>query len=105
MTDAEINRDLALAIGYATEDVWQKNEHQVVVRRHHLDEPRWCHFSHRDPTVIWPIAVRYNKMPKLGHSGNLWHCRIPSSTEILIASAETPEKAVAMAVIAMHKER
>lgn len=103
MTDAEISKALALAIGYAPDDVWQKSLHSVVVRRRCGGVFTWHHFDYRDPTVIWPIAVRYNMMPrKVLRKGAFlygrWYCRV--GMERIYLDADTPEKVVAMAVIA-----
>ena len=66
MTPTEIDRKLALAIGYRPEDVKVYSDGSVGVVRH---EPYgnggkvWRYqkvFSHQDPTVILPIMERYD---------------------------------------------
>ena len=79
MTDIEISKALALAIGW-TEDRRDENgcldpdvitegalfgqEDGVFVW---VDGSMWKRFDYRDPAVIWPIAERYNAFPN-----NIW---------------------------------
>lgn len=116
MTDAEINRDLALAIGYAPSDVqvviFGRQDSDQYVNVKHTNGGSgvaWRLFDFRRFDVIWPIAVRYHKMPaqefRHGRYYGEWYCAMPSSMGTTIIRAETPEKAVALAVIAMHKEQ
>lgn len=65
MTDAELSRQLALAIG------WPENAQWPAPRMAAIDGggvqcwtgSGWRHFDYRDPAVIWPIAERYNCFP------------------------------------------
>lgn len=68
MTDhADLSRRLALAIG------WVEGDMVPVPRTLHLIEPEvvwildddkvWRIFDYRDPSVIWPIAERYDAFP------------------------------------------
>lgn len=75
MTDIEISRALALAIGW-TEDRRDENgclDPDVIIEGEAFcqeagvfvwfDEIQWKRFDYRDPTVIWPIAERYSLFP------------------------------------------
>ena len=55
MTNTEIDRKLALAIGYSVQDIGVYLPEIVGVLRH----ATWQKFSHQDPTVILPIMERY----------------------------------------------
>lgn len=104
MTDLEINKALALAIGWTENrrdengcldpdiavfgDCPNKDDDEVKV----WDGVRWRTFDYRDPTVIWPIAKRYYKFPRLCHgrwTAGVW----------ITKGYATPEEAIAMAVI------
>lgn len=68
MTNQEINKALALAIGYTPERV--RNIHGWVEVRNdysRMDGPRpysgWQRFDHTDPAVIWPIAKKFDCFP------------------------------------------
>lgn len=96
MTDLEISKALALAIGYSDADtgrtiqkVWTlSGELKIQVLRH-----VWQTFDYRDWNVISPIAERYNCFPK--KMINEWAVlRYDQS-----AYANTPQKAIALAVI------
>lgn len=95
MTDAEISRRLALAIG------WPKvttHPDAVYVREFADQTPR--PFDYRDPAVIWPIAERYNLFPE--KIGNEWWSFLPNSDDY--THSDTAAKAVALAVIKLHRE-
>jgi len=101
MTDAEISRELALAIGYtaseinATPDfcnVWHKTGPG------HFFCDAWHHFDYTDPLVIWPIAKRYKCFPyhsAFDRPGRQWASVVGGK----MFEAATPEMAVALAVI------
>ena len=97
MTDLEIDLALALAIGWKDEpnkmrvsDVWGL---QVWI-------DYWANFSHHDWNVIGPIAERYNCFPgSLGHSSD-WFTNVAGHTGVY---ADTPQKAIALAVIGAKK--
>ena len=99
MTDIEIDKALALAIGhkvaYAT--VMGEGIPQVWVRV----DPRelWAIrvFDHRDWNVIGPIAARYDCFPCRfqDHKGIEWGALSSGSWSY----ADTPQKAIALAVI------
>lgn len=88
MTDLEIDKALALAIGWKDEpnkmrvsDVWGL---QVWI-------DYWANFSYRDWNVIGPIAARYDCFPKKDCRGD-WVNKIYQHTT-------TPQLATALAVI------
>lgn len=108
MTDAEISRRLALAIGWEPNNVttqWGKGEFahcfggvQFVQDGH----GSWRLFDYRDPSVIWPVAERFNCFPEKYRAN-----RYPGADEILWSAkgvvADTAAKAVALAVIKHHE--
>lgn len=99
MTDSEISKALALAIGWRDDnvhvirgavfvDVWSG---PVVHNYRKLD--------YRDWNVIGPIAEKYNAFPKYGGPLMGWECWIEDG----YAHADTPQKAIALAVIGAKK--
>jgi len=92
MTDKEINRRLALAIGYARRDVKTYGNGVVQVlwgeNRRIFDFMEW--------QTIGPIAEQYNCFP---HKCNLLNL---SEWRYGVHIAETPQKAIALAVIAAY---
>ena len=105
MTDAEISKALALAIGWKS--VWTWNE-EVLVDYHSKDRCRidsiWRNgraFDYRDPAVIWPIAERYDCFP-LRPFGKCGDAKWLSVTTGFAGQGDTAAKAVALAVIGAH---
>lgn len=101
LSDLEISEALALAIGWKKEQIHKNlfiDVLQVVVR----DNDEWAvmqAFDYRDWSVIGPIAEKYNCFPtKMGYG--LWDASIAFGT---IYGAETPQKAIALAVIGAEK--
>ena len=95
MTDIEIDRALALAIGWKDEpnkmrvsDLWGL---QVWIGY-------WSNFGHRDWRVIGPIAERYDCFP-LRLSGRAWEAISRGKYKLGFVKADTPQKAIALAVI------
>jgi hypothetical protein len=108
MTDLEISKALALAIGWGRVQVIGDN---VLVYTGNPYDKVWYSGSHswvynnrifdyRDWAAIGPIAERYNCFPTAMGYG-LWSSRIGNGT---IYDAETPQKAIAMAVIGAKNE-
>jgi len=96
MTDLEINKALALAIG------WDKNLIDVEVWGEEpwieiWDKPArtWRVFDYRDWAVIGPIAERYNAFPWRTVDG--WVSVLDYRFE------NTPQRAIALAVIEARK--
>lgn len=100
MTDLEISKALALAIGWKDHQItvtrarWGGNTEWedlcicVVADGQKYGRPFW----YTDWNVIGPIAARYNKFPLKMTSG-LW------VTDLDQVGADTPQKAIALAVI------
>jgi len=104
MNDTEISKALALAIGW-TEDRRDENgclDPDVIAEAASfgqadgifvwIDESMWKRFDYRDPTVIWPIAERYNCFPSRWRDEG-W------AVGLNLAVYDTAAKAVAFAVI------
>lgn len=96
MTDLEINRQLLLAIGH---NEWRtsyslKGDHRTTVFVFHSGY--WRNFDYKDWATISPIAEMYNLFPYMhkidGKPDGLWVVW-PDTKE------DTPQKAIAMAVI------
>ena len=129
MTDLEISKALALAIGW-TENRLDENrcldpdialfggygfKDEIKVW---FDE-KWCTFDYRDPAVIWPIAECYSVFPSSVSNGDYaaaekrgypinrqWEClrwhyeKIKGKARGWVRyEADTAAKAVALAVI------
>ena len=95
MTDhAEINRQLALAIGW--KELLVDLYGQLWVGE--SGQPLTGVFDYRHPDVIWPIAERYNCFPTLG---TRWVSNVLDSVGFYYGcvGADTPALAVALAVI------
>jgi hypothetical protein len=95
MTNLEISKALALAIGYPRSYVNVLGEpKQVWVQT--LKGYAWSIrvFDYRDWNVIGPIAERYNLFPYKASDG-LWFVQNPALFEL----TDTPQKAIALAVI------
>ena len=97
MKDAEISKALAMAIGWPESDIdasgyWVFVCYEVAT----LAQPAtWRIFDYRNPTVIWPIAERYDCFPMKVYS------KIPKWQAITneVYESDTAAKAVAIAVI------
>ena len=95
MTDLEISKALALAIGYEPEDVSQyKDTATVFYNRKAL----WRTFDYRDWNIIGPIAEKFDCFPYKWKDGT-YTCRA-TAYDIY---ADTPQKAIALAVIGAKK--
>lgn len=105
MTDLEISKALALAIGW-TEDrvVLGYSDPDILIQDDKVFVwfcRAWAPFDYRDPAVIWPIAERYNCFPfrqcaRSGRFTGQWVAWYEQRTDGL---ADTASKAVALAVI------
>ena len=100
MTDIEIDRALALAIGHETAcvNVLGEGIPQVWVQVDPRFEWAIRVFDHRDWNVIGPIAARYDCFPS-----NLQPQGWRSSARCCCVYADTPQKAIALAVIGAKK--
>jgi len=100
MTDIEISRQLALAIGYLPEHV-KVDRGFVWVSRSFVTSSgitweTWQIFTHDDPSVIWPIAERFDCFPIRGGEDGLWVSSVNYSN---FQHSDSAAKAVALAVI------
>ena len=98
MTDAEISRRLALAIGWPHVQTSATGLRALVSETDH----EWYGFDYRDPAVIWPIAEHFNAFPLYIKESKDWTALVEFNfrTE---ASSDTAAKAVAIAVIKAHE--
>jgi len=96
MTDLEISKALALAIGWKKAQMRTK-EKRLWLRTHGVFSGFWSPFDHRDWNVIGPIAERYNCFPAKDMYRR-WVAGVYPYTY-----ADTPQKAIAMAVIGAKK--
>ena len=95
MTNLEIDKALALAIGWTANDMRFYVDGKFGLRDNSLDEVhQYRLFSHLDWNVIGPIAERYNVFPYQWQDGR-WGA--PRFT--IMHYADTPQKAIALAVI------
>ena len=95
MTDLEISRQLALAIGWEEDQLVQYEAHLVIYKRRHFAK----RFDYRDWNVIGPIAERYELLV------DFEQCQVCAGESIKgdWISADTPQKAIALAVIGAKK--
>ena len=93
MTDLEIDKALALAIGYKLFDVKFHDDMWV-----YHDRYGWRVFDHRDWNVIGPIAEKYNCFP-LRLRGGAWEAISRGKYKLGFVKSDTPQKAIALAVI------
>ena len=114
MTDIEIDKALALAIGWTEDRIDEGGLLDPDVAEFggsgYADEVKvwsgevWRTFSYTDPTVIWPIAERYNAFPyalrdKSGKLTGMWN--VLTTVDHI---GDTAARAVALAVIGMAKK-
>jgi len=98
MTDLEISKALAIAIGWTPSKMNSDTKSLWI-----LESGRLRKFDYRDPMIIWPIAERYNAFPRrTSESWMALHRKLSPGVSHPYY-AYTPEKAVALAVIAAKK--
>ena len=96
MTDLEISKALALAIGWKPEQLQDRKKYMLAPRS--IDAMDfWHRFDYRDWSVIGPIAERYNCFP-VKDMYRRWVAGVYPYTY-----TDTPQKAIALAVI--HGEK
>ena len=98
MTDAEISRRLALAIG------WKADKIRLAADASYITVPAGPYdmqrlFDYRDPSVIWPIAERFYCFPV--RIKQRWAAQKQDISPIVWA--DNAAKAVALAVIEAHE--
>jgi len=94
MTNLEISKALALAIGWTTDRMFVSEEDVLELRTLDHAPWGWRPFDYRDWNVIAPIAQRYDCFPVKSTRKNWVVYRYPESIY-----ADTPQKAIALAVI------
>jgi hypothetical protein len=97
MTDLEISKALALAIGYNSTDVaFHEDMWAMVVHT----GAHWREFDFQDWNVIGPIAAKFDLFPMVAAChADQWAI----VTDKVQVYAETPQKAIALAVIEATK--
>jgi hypothetical protein len=93
MTDIEIDRALALAIGWKR--MLPNPEADGLKQCWVWAGSKWRLFSHKDWNVIGPIMERYNASPIKSPKGTWSAC----VDEVWVDGIDTPQKAIALAVI------
>ena len=96
MNDLEISKALALAIGWSMTNVLPSDENPTLMQCWVWVGYKWRVFDYRDWNVIAPIAERYNCFPY--RNGGAWW-----KTVNYMSWADTPQKAIALAVIGAKK--
>lgn len=96
MTDLEISKALALAIGWSYDQIFYNASSNII----EIDvAPYMRVFDYRDWNVIGPIAEKFDAFPTKVSSGAAWAniaYEAPHPTDVLV---DTAQKAIAMAVI------
>ena len=101
MTDLEISKALALAIGWPTEafclDPTEKTLWLCLHFYKATEQATWRVFDYRDPTIIWLIAERFDCFPfkSIKDDDEVW-C---AEGQFARFYESCSKKAVAMAVI------
>jgi len=98
VTDLEIDRALALAIGWKKAQMRTK-EKKLWLRTHGVFSGFWSPFDYRDWNVIGPIAEKFDAFP-IKNTNGTWTASVGGYGH---ATSDTPQKAVAMAVIGAKK--
>jgi hypothetical protein len=93
MTDLEISKRLALAIGWPELNIRVSTLTGKLLVLDEADGAEWRFFDYHDWNVIGPIAERYGCFPQ--EYQGMWTADFDCY--------ETPQKAIAMAVIGAKK--
>jgi len=101
MTDTEIDRRLALAIGYRPEDVQIERGCVYVVLKYYFGDV-WKRFDYRQWDVIGPIAERYDLFPTKLTDGRWRKVTVAGAPGFLLTDIvePTPQRAIALAALA-----
>ena len=89
MTDTEIDKALALAIGWETHQMWVGSTGNLYL---HVNSS-WRVFSHKDWNVIGPIAKQFRLLV------DFKTCVAWQPNMSVGKRGDTPQKAIALAVI------
>ena len=96
MKKTEINRRLALTIGYTADRVRISFGYCEVLNDYsRMDGPEeysgWQRFDHTDPAVIWPIAEKFDAFPTKFVDGtwftSISNCNEPEDAQTVAATA------------------
>lgn len=100
MSDAELNYQLALALGWSPNDIYREESFKDFIEVF-VDDVCTTRFSFKDPTVVWRVALQFDKMPrKEVRDGKIyWSVWMPDGPGTWTIEHESPERAVAMAVV------
>lgn len=101
MTDAEISRRLALAIGWPAKSVSFSILSGACMVNY--ADRLWRQFDYRDPAIIWPIAERFDCFPYRVSGPLTWYTKAPFAN--IGEYADTAAKAVALAVIKAKEQK
>lgn len=96
MTDVEINKALALAIGWKR--ILPNAEANAIKNCWVWTGRTWRLFNYKDWHVIGPIAARYNAFP-IQCSQDTWSACVGDGSDMWVDHIDTPQKAIALAVI------
>lgn len=99
MTDLEISKALALAIGWKPEQIIEYEGQEYIGLPAVILRPAIKLFSYKYWNVIGPIAERYYTFPERLDTGVWWVQRIGLTNLWVDVCEETPQKAIALAVI------
>jgi len=100
MTDIEISKQLALAIGHHRFDVRVGVTGNVLVLDKTGNHYIWRIFNYREWSVIGPIAERYDCFPE--RCCGEWSAMV-ATDHLTWIEADTPQKAIALAIIGANK--
>lgn len=107
MTNLEISKALALAIGW--KEPYGDPDVQIVWKpggAMHIEvwfQKEWRVFDYRDWNVIGPIAEKFDCFPWV-LTEQLWEAPVRAGSNVVrFCQANTPQKAVALAVIGARK--
>jgi hypothetical protein len=92
MTELELNRKLALAIGWREDQMRVVHGELQVAFCPEIPIFMWEEFDHTDWQVAGPIAESRNMFPCQDNAGK-W------SSDCWITEADTPQRAIALAAI------
>ena len=99
MTDIEIDKALALAIGWRDEPNKMRVSNVFGLQ---VWIGYWANFRHRDWNVIGPIAERYDCFPNQVYvNSGQWFSSVGMRGKS--STADTPQRAIALAVIGAKK--
>lgn len=103
MTNTDISRRLALAIGYAPQNVRVDDDGVVEVLRADEFGWYWMPFSHSNERTIFRIAARYDLFPHWSALSNKWvNPLIQTESGCCLlkeAQSDCPATCIALAVI------